>query len=255
MIDGRTFDKEIVTDSSAMILNESAVKFLKLDNPLGKEIEFGFFNRRGKVVGVIKDFHLTSLHDNAGPVILHTAPDTYLSRMVVKLNTDNIKETMELIEAGWNRVTSEYPFEYNFFDEIFDRQYKDEEESEKRFFVFTIVAIIISCLGLLGLISFSAEQKTKEIGIRKVLGASVSSIVVFILSEFFKLIVISNLITLPLAYYFAEKWLQSFAYRISPGVDTFLAAAFLSVMIALVSVSFLTIKAAAANPIKSIKYE
>ncbi len=255
LIDGRPFDKEIVSDSSAMILNESAVKFLKLDNPLGKEIEFGFFNRKGKVVGVVKDFHLTSLHDNAGPVILHTAPDLYLSRMVVKLNTDNIKETMQLIESGWNNITSEYPFEYNFFDDIFDKQYKDEEESEKRFFVFTIVAIVISCLGLLGLISFSAEQKTKEIGIRKVLGASLSSIVVFILREFFKLIVISNIITLPLAYYFANEWLQSFAYRISLGPEAFLVAAFLSVFIALASVSFLTMKAASANPIKSIKYE
>ncbi len=255
LVDGRPFDPEIVSDSSAMILNESAVKFLKLDNPLGKEIEFGFNNRKGKVVGVVKDFNLTSLHDNAGPVILHTAPDAYLSRMVVKLNAENIKETMQQIEAGWSNVTTEFPFEFNFFDEIFDKQYKDEEESEKRFFVFTIVAIIISCLGLLGLISFSAEQKTKEIGIRKVLGATLSSIVVFILSEFFKLIIIANLITLPLAYYLANEWLQSFAYRISLGPEAFLAAAFLSLLIALASVSFLTIKAASANPIKSIKYE
>jgi len=256
---GRFFSRDFVSDSNAAVLNEKAVELLGWDNPIGKRINNWAQNRGNFVViGVIKDYHYESLHHKIRPMALflsggcYTNVERYIS---VRLNSENISGTIKYIENTWNNFAQNMPFEYSFLDEDFDNLYINEKQTRKLFTIFSCLAIFIACLGLFGLVLFIADRKTKEIGIRKVLGASVSGIVTILNKSFIKLVLIANFIAWPAAWYAMNRWLQNFAYRIKLSWWMFVLAALISLMIALITVSSQTVKAALKNPVNSLRYE
>lgn len=257
MAAGRPFSREFSTDTTqAMVINESAAKLFGYNSPeqaLGRR--FKQWGREGKIVGVIKDFHFRALQETIKPLTMRIEPR---QSDLVSIKIDggkNIKGTIAAIESKWKSAMPNRPFSYYFMDEFFDRQYRSEERFEKLFFNFAILAIFISCLGLLGLASYSTMQRTKEIGVRKVMGASVGSIVGLLSRDFLKLVLISFVIASPIAYYGMYQWLQNFAYKTEIHWWIFAAAAFLSTFIAFATVSFQSIKAALMNPVKSLRSE
>ncbi len=259
MAKGRFFSRDFGSDSHAAILNEKAAELLGWDDPIGKRINNWSENRGNfTVIGVIKDYHYESLHQEIRPQALflsggyYTNNESYIS---VRLNTERISGTMGYIENAWKNFASNMPYEYSFLDEDYDRLYMNENQTRKLFSIFSFLAIFIACLGLFGLASFIADRKTKEIGIRKVLGASVPGIVKILNTSFFKWILIANIVAWPIAWYVMNRWLQNFAYRIDLTWWMFVMAAVLALFIALVTVSFQTVKAALKNPIDSLRYE
>ncbi len=256
--EGRFFDRNISTDSSAIILNEAAVRKLKYNDPLNKRLLYNLGENQTaslKIIGVVKDFHIQPLKDEIRPaafVLLNEAAADFLS---VKISTHNISETIRYLSEEWKKFGQLKPLEYSFFDEYFAQEYKSEIQSEKVFTIFAILAIVIACLGLFGLAAFTAEQRTKEIGIRKVLGASITDIVTMLSKEFLILVAIANLAAWPAAYFIMKNWLSDYAYKTKLGVDIFLLAGIAVLAIALLTVSYQAIKSAVANPVKSLKYE
>ena len=259
MSQGRFFAKEFTTDSHAAVLNEKAVELLGWDDPIGKKIN-NWSRERGDfvVIGVIKDYHYESLHQEIRPQALflingyYNRVESYIS---VRLNTENIAETISYIEDKWKTFCPHMPFQYSFLDQDYDNLYMNERQTRKLFSVFSFLAIFIACLGLFGLASFIADQKTKEIGIRKVLGASVARIVKNLNKSFLKWVLIANLMAWPIAWFAMNRWLENFAYRIGLSWWMFVLAAVLAVFIALLTVSIQTVKAALKNPIDSLRYE
>jgi len=256
MAAGRPFSREFGTDTTqAMVINEAAAKLFGYSSPeqaIGRR--FKQWGREGKIVGVIKDFHFRSLQEVIKPLTMRIEPGG--SELVsVKIDGGDTMATVTAIESKWKTMMPDRPFSYYFMDEFFDRQYRSEERFEKLFFNFAILAIFISCLGLLGLASYSTAQRTKEIGVRKVMGASIGSIVGLLSKDFLKLVLIAFLIASPIAYYGMYQWLQGFAYRTDIHWWIFLAAASLSVIIAFGTVSFQSIRAALMNPVKSLRSE
>ncbi len=263
---GRSFSRSFATDAtSAFILNEAAVKAIGWtpESAIGKS--FGsseivdwdqgqWIERNGQVIGVLKDFHFESLHDEIVPTVYFVAP--YMAwNAVVRIRPENIASTMKFLESKWEEFNPGQPFEYRFLDEAFDALYRTEKRQSEIFGTFAMLAILVACLGLVGLASFAAEQRTKEIGIRKVLGASVPGIVNLLSREFLKLVLLANLIAWPVAYFIMKKWLEDFAYRIDINALPFLVGAVVALLIALLTVSFQTIKAALANPVEALRYE
>jgi putative ABC transport system permease protein len=179
----------------------------------------------------------------------------YYRRVLMRISPDNVTNTMSHIESVWKKFAPDYPFEYHFLDEQFDYAYRAEQRAGTLFGYFVILAILLSCLGLFGLASFSTEQKTKEIGVRKVLGASVPAIIVLLSKEFTKWVLLANLIAWPIGYFVMKKWLENFAYRTNIGIEIFVGAALIALAIAMLTVSYQSIKAAIANPIKALRYE
>jgi putative ABC transport system permease protein len=256
MVAGRPFSRQFMTDTTqAMVLNEAAVKMFGYATPeqaIGKR--FKQWGREGQIVGVMKDFHFRGLQQPIKPLSMRI--DLGNSGLVsVNIAATNMPATIAAIENKWKALVPNRPFSYFFLDESFDKQYSSEERFGKLFLNFAVLAIIISCLGLLGLASYSTVQRTKEIGIRKVLGASVSGIVNLLSTDFLKLVVLSFVIAAPLAWYFMHRWLQDFAYHTGINVWVFLLAGFCALFIALFTVSFQAIKAAIANPVKSLRAE
>ena len=252
---GRDFSKDFITDAKeAYILNEAAVRKTGWDSPIGKKFSAITRNDEGSVIGVVKDFHFKSLHKKIEPLVLYIKPESF-NYLSVRIRPSNISGTLDFIKERWNEFSPNRPFEYFFFDEYFDRLYKAEEKLGKIFGSFSLLAIFIACLGLFGLASFATEQRTKEIGIRKVLGASISGIVLLLSKDFTKLVIVSNLIAWPIAYWAMSRWLQDFAYRINIGLGTFLLAGAIALVIALLTVSLQAIKAALANPVEALRYE
>lgn len=250
---GRNFSKDFTTDlDGAFILNETAVKEFGFEDPLGKKIRI--WGDKGKTIGVVKDFHSASMHLNIEPVAFRLSADR-LWMFSIKISSEDIPQTIAFLEDTWKKFSPEYPFEYSFLDEQVDRMYKTEQRLGKSFLYFTIIAIFIAYLGLFGLVSFSAERRTKEIGIRKVLGAQISNITWLVSKEFLLLVFVANIIAWPVAYYVMYKWLQNFAYRINLGLGIFLASGMMALIIALLTVSYQSIKAATANPVDSLRYE
>jgi putative ABC transport system permease protein len=256
MVAGRGFSKEFGTDTTqAMVLNEAAVKLFGYSSPqqaIGKK--FKQWGREGKIIGVMKNFHFRSLQQDIKPLSMRIEPDRW-DLVTVNVSASNVPATIAAIENKWKASISNRPFSYYFLDEFFDKQYKSEQRFGKLFLNFAILAIIISCLGLLGLASYSTLQRTKEIGIRKVLGASVSGIVNLLSIEFLVLVIISFAIAAPVAGFFMHKWLQDFAYHTNLNFWVFIIAGISALTIALFTVSFQAVRAAIANPVTSLRSE
>jgi putative ABC transport system permease protein len=251
MAQGRFFSKEFSTDKNAYILNETAIKAMGMESPLGKWFQF---NEKGPIVGIVKDFHFASLHQTILPLIMVLAPEQ-ATHFIIRIKSRNVPDTIDFIKEKWAKLAPGFPLEFGFVDELIDNLYRGEQRIGEIFRYFTILSILISCLGLFGLASFMAEQRSKEIGIRKVMGATIKGIVYLLSKEFVKWVIIANIIAWPITYIFMKQWLQNFAYRIPLGIGSFLFAGILAVLIALVTVGYQTVKAASANPIKSLKYE
>jgi len=256
LLQGRDFSRDFGADNDgAFLINETALSKLGWgEGALGKKIGYSREVMR-PIVGIVKDFHYRSLKEVIGPLAIFLRPrqDTYLS---IKMNTDDISRTLSYIEKTWNSFEKERRFEYFFVDENFDALYHSEERLSQIITFFSFVAIFVACLGLFGLASYTAEQSTKEIGIRKVLGASVGSIVFQLSRNFIKWVLVANLIAWPVTYIFLKNyWLSNFPFRAPISVLTFIAAGLIALCIAMLTVSFQSLKAALANPVDSIKYE
>ena len=256
IVQGRNFSIDFPTDSTGILLNESAVQLLGWKDPINH-----LFYRPGDsmksvayhVVGVIKDFNFSSMHDKVGPLVMNMGDNR--GSLAVRLRGGNIFATQAQIESKWKSMANGVPFSYTFMDDDFNRLYESEKQTGQLFISFAVFAILIACLGLLGLVTYAAEQRTKEIGIRKVLGASVSGIVGLLSKDFALLIGIAAIIAFPLAWWAMYKWLQTFAYRTGIAWWIFLIAGFAALAIALLTVSIQTIRAAVANPVKSLRSE
>ncbi|MFC2166182.1 ABC transporter permease [Acidobacteriota bacterium] len=255
IVEGRSFSKEFATDRNNYIINEEAAKYMNMENPVGQRLKF--WGQEGQIIGVVKDFHQVSLHKEIMPQIFTINPRHFsaLKYIFVKVSSANIPETIAHIKGTTERMTPNFPFEYSFLDQGIGDLYQSEKRLGRIFGYFALLAIFISCLGILGLSAFTAEQRTKEIGIRKILGSSVSGIILLLSKEFSKWILLANAIAWPLAWFAMNKWLQSFAYRTGINLGVFVLAGFLSILIAAIPVSYQAIKAAFSNPIDALRYE
>ena len=258
LVRGRSFSRDVPSDANgAYLINEAARKALGWDDPLGRE--FGRKGResseaRGRIVGVLKDFHLHSLHLAIMPLYIFLDP-ARTNRVSVKLRGGDIPAALASIRRTWERFAPEYPFDYAFFDEIFDRAYRTERRMGAMFGAFAGLAVLIACLGLLGLAAFAAEQKTKEIGVRKVLGASTLSVIALLSRDLMKGVAVANIIAWPIGYFAMRSWLNQFAYRIDLTVPMFLGAALAAFAVAAAVIGLQTCRAASANPAESMRYE
>ncbi|MBN2246373.1 MAG: ABC transporter permease [Candidatus Aminicenantes bacterium] len=257
LVEGRFFSKEFSTDNRAAVINQSVARQFNWPDPLGKRLG-RIISQKGDielytVIGVVEDFHFESLRENIGPLVMYLGESR--GNMSLRLKTQDVSSAIGLLERKWKQFLPNQPFEYSFLDERFEQMYQSEQKIGKIFTVFASLAIFIGCLGLFGLAAFTAEQRTKEIGIRKVLGASSPRIIRLLLKEFVILVGIANLIAWPIAYLIMKRWLMDFAYRISPSVLIFITAGTLTLLVAILTVSFQAVKAALADPIRSLRYE
>ncbi|MFO7447969.1 MAG: ABC transporter permease [Ignavibacteriaceae bacterium] len=250
---GRSFSKEFQTDEKeSLVFNESAINAAGIKDPVGQEVDY--FTGKKKIIGVVKDFHYWRLHEKIEPVVI-MINKIQCWNIAVRISGHNIIPTMDILRDKWKLVFPGWPLEFTFADDNLNKLYQKEIKLEKLAEYLTFIALFIACLGLFGLSAFAAEKRTKEIGIRKVLGASITSIVKIFSKEFLILVGISNLIAWPLAYYLMNNWLQDFAYHVDIGYWVFLLAGGSAIIISLLTVSFQAIKAATANPVESLKYE
>jgi putative ABC transport system permease protein len=252
IIDGRNFSRDMPVDSASLILNESAVEQLKWTDPVGKWMQLG--ERRYNVVGIVKDFHFESLHREIAPIIFILNPRA-LNFAYVRIEKAETAETLEHIRKTYSKFVANREFTYTFVNEDIEAQYVAEEKFTQVFTLFTVLAIIIACLGTFGLISFTAERKSKEIGIRKVLGASAGNVSFMLIKEFITLLLIASIIAWPLSYYLLDGWIEGFVYRTSIGATPFVIATVLAVVIVLLTTGFRAMKAALANPVDSLRDE
>ncbi|UCE21012.1 MAG: ABC transporter permease, partial [Candidatus Aminicenantes bacterium] len=253
IVEGRSFSKEFPTDATeAIMVNEEAVKVMGMESPIGKRLSLQ--DRNFQIIGVVKNYHFRSLKQEIEPLILLYYP-SYSRVLFARLKSDDIPQTLGYIEDVWKRFAPGLPFNYRFLDEALDRMYRSEQRIGTLFRYFSILAILISCLGLLGLASFMAEQRTKEIGIRKVLGATASNIVALLSKEFTKWVIVANVFAWPIAYFALNKWLQTYAYKTNVALWSFILSGALALFLALATVSYQSIKAALANPADSLRYE
>lgn len=256
IVEGRAFDAAIVSDSTAIIVNESAVRTFGWQDPIGKQLQ-PINGPISTVIGVVKDFHFESLHQQIGPVALFASdlrvrgPNLFLA----KISTQNLASTLARLERTWDDFVQQRPLEVAFVDQEFGQLYDAEERSGRLFTAFSVLAIVIACLGAFGLAAFLATQRSKEIGVRKVLGASTASIVGLLSKEFVKLILLANLIAWPVAFFLMQQWLETFAYAIGINIMVFVMATGASLLIALSTVSFHSIRAALKNPAETLHQE
>ncbi len=257
---GRNFSRDFGTDTTGFVINQAAVKAVgwkSADQAVGKNFYYG--NIEGHIIGVMNDFHFESLHQEIKPMILimpaMTTGQSFYHALSVKIAGDNIPAALATLKNTWQKYLPDLPYEYTFLDEKFSKLYEAEQRQGTIFTTFAAIAIFIACLGLLGLSAFTISQRIKEIGIRKVLGADVSSIVTLLSKDFLKPIGVAAIVALPVAWYFMHKWLQDFAYRINMPWWIFIAAGIVAALIALITISFQAIKAAIANPVKSLRTE
>jgi putative ABC transport system permease protein len=259
LLQGRFFSPDYPSDSAAAVLNKEAVDLLGWEDPIGKKIN-NWAEQRGNftVIGVIEDYHYESLHQEIRPMALflvggyYKQPQSYIS---VRFNPGHPAETIQFAETVWNSFVADKPFEYSFLDQDYESLYLNEKQTRKLFTIFSVLAIFIASLGLYGLASFVADQRTKEIGIRKVMGASVRRIVTRLNLNFTIWVLLANLIAWPAAWYFMNRWLQNFAYRVDLNIWAFLAAALMALFIAYAVISIQSIRAALQNPAESLRYE
>jgi len=253
IVQGRSFSKDILRKpNEEIIINEAAARFMNVASPVGLAANVN--NVKGTIIGVVKNYNFQSLHNEIKPLVLTIEPEAF-QFMNIRIHPDNIRDTIRHIEKVCRTFEPGFPFEYHFLDEAFEILYKSEEQMSRLFNCLTVFAIFIACLGLFGLSLFIAESRFREIGIRKVLGASVPSLIELVSREFVVLVILANIIAWPVAYYVMNRWLQNFAYRASLSAGTFLLSGFLAFIVSLITVSFQSIKAATANPVDSLRYE
>jgi putative ABC transport system permease protein len=267
LVAGRNFSKEFGTDEmNSVIINETAVKQFGWDDPLGKTIKSYDPRKTGgqykemTVIGVVKDFHLRYLTLEMEPIYIgcdpnYPRPYNYMDLISVRLKPADMAGTLDFMNAQWGKIFPNIPFEFYFLDEIFGSQFLQIERSRKIFSYFSFLAIFVACLGLYGMASFSAVQRTKEIGIWKVLGSSVTGIITLLGKELIGLILVANLVAWPLSFYAMNRWIQSYPYRVNIGIELFFASSLIVLIIGLLTVSYQAIKAALANPVDSLRYE
>ena len=259
ILSGRGFSKEYTADSNSIVLNEAALKELgyPLKSAVGRKIYFDFKGMHTvmEIVGVVKDFNFESLYNSIKPFGFTTSMGNKYSYVIANASIKDYASLLKNIQTSWNKINPDAPFLYSFLDNDFQKNYEKDQRISLIVSYFTFIAILIACLGLFGLSAFSAEQRTREIGIRKVLGASVTNVASLLSKDFIKLVVIALLIASPLAWLAMKKWLESFAYRTPISWWTFVLAGLLAICIALITVSFQAIKAAIANPVKSLRSE
>jgi putative ABC transport system permease protein len=249
---GRNFSRDHQSDEKGVFLvNQAAVRAAGWESPLGQTMTH-WSGEQGSIVGVMKDFHLHSLHSAIEPLYIFLAPQNF-SHLSIKVKPGNVPATLEFIQGTMKKFSPSFPFEYAFFDEEYSRAYHPEQQMVNVFSSFAILAVIVACIGLFGLTAFAAQQRTKEIGIRKILGASVSKITMLLSREFVHWVVLANLIAWPIAYLAMEIWLQNFAVRIDQGFSNFVGSAAMTFVIAVLTVSVLSVRAATANPGKALR--
>ncbi len=257
VVAGRDFKRELATDTNeAFLINEAAVEKFGWKSPeeaVGKRLVWGN-RKRGTVIGVLRDFHVQPFYQRIEPLVLHLSPKDFVF-ILARINPDRVLETLDFLKSKWQKFKPDVPFEYFFLDDAFDAAYRSDQRAGLILGSFGLFAVFIACLGLFGLASFTAQKRTKEIGIRKVLGASVANIVMLLSREFVMLVGVANLIAWPMAYYAMNRWLQDFAYRIELGPGVFIAGGILALVIALMTVSAQAIRAARANPVDALRYE
>jgi putative ABC transport system permease protein len=257
IVDGRNFSRDFLTDEeSGMLVNQEAVRKMSLDDPVGTKflVPDSGGQREMAVIGVVKDFHVYSLNQKIEPLMLYINPN-YFYHIAVRIQSEDTQNTLAALENTWNSVFPDTLFEYDFLENSYERLYLSEEKIGQFLTIFSGLGIFVACLGLFGLTSYMTEQRYKEIGIRKVLGADISRIVLLLSQDFTKSVLYANLFAWPLAYYAASQWLKSYAYRIRISPWIFLAAGAAVLSIALLTVSFQAVKAALANPVDTLKYE
>jgi putative ABC transport system permease protein len=258
MVEGRSFMKEMKTDfMGAFLINEAAVKAFGWTSPedaLGKRLQTGYGGRINPIIGVTKNFHFRGLQTEVEPLVMEFLPWSF-NYLTLSMDITHIKETMTFVESQWKIQFPENPFESFFLDMDFNQQYKADEQAGSIFSIFTLLGLGIACLGLFGLASFMAESRTREIGIRKVLGASTPGLVVMLSKQFTKWVILANCVAWPIAYVFIDRWLKNFAYRSNIGIGIFIFSGVVTLFIALLTISFQSIKAAASSPVEALKYE
>jgi len=256
LVDGRDIDiNKYPSDSFSVVLNETAVRLMGFKNPVGQVIYNPFENVKWNVVGVVKDYITNSPYEEIPPIVV-MGPGAWFNTMHIKLSAANSTgANLAKAERIFKRYNPTYPFDYQFVDQEYARQFDDQQRTKTLAGLFATLAIFISCLGLFGLSVYVAESRVKEIGIRKVLGASVGNIAKLLSFDFVKLVIFSIIIATPVSWYAMNKWLQDYTYRINIGWGIFVAAGLLAVVIALLTVSFQSIKAAIANPVKNLRAE
>jgi ABC-type antimicrobial peptide transport system permease subunit len=253
LVEGRSFSKEFSTDtSSAFLVNEEVAKIMGKPSVVNES--FSFVGKEGTIIGVMKNYHFQSVESNIEPLAINVRPENN-NYMLIRLQVGDPPAAVEYVKSAWEKIVPNYPFDHEFVDQRIERMYSDWEDLSTLLKYFAFLAILIACLGLFGLASFTAEQRTKEIGVRKVLGASVHSIVMLMSKEFTKWVLVANIIACPISYFVMNNWLQSFAYRINIGIETFILSAAMALLIALLTVSYQAFKAARSNPVEALKYE
>lgn len=256
VLKGRNFSKSFSTDpEEAIVVNEAFVKRGGLKNPIGQEVNFEWKNKKMKIIGVIRDYHYASLKDTIAPLVLTQDPNYRIGTIFAKLDSKDTPATIKAIEKIFRNHIKNLPFEYKFEDEANLKRYESEAKWKQMITLAAVLSIFVSCIGLFGLATFNAEMRVKEIGIRKVLGASVASITTLLSMDFVKLVLISIIIALPISYYGANMWLQDFPYRIPMSWSYFAVAAVLAIAIAVLTVSYQSIRAAMLNPVMSLRTE
>ncbi len=257
MLEGRAFSREFPTDplgdeGGAFVINERLAKLMNKESVLNERLHFVGVD--ATIIGVMKDFHFRSVHNEIEPLAIFIAPE-WFSSMLIRLQPGEVTASLDAVKTVWDRMLPNYPFEYRFLDEDFVWMYRSDVRLSGLIKYFTFLAVIIACLGLFALASFTAERRTREIGIRKVLGASVGRLVVLLSSEFAKWVLVANLIAWPAAYFILKAYLRNYAYHIDIGWTVFLAAGVMALVIALITVSYQAVRAAISNPVKALKYE
>jgi putative ABC transport system permease protein len=242
----------MASDSIHFILNETAVREAGITNPVGKR--FNLYGHEGTIIGVIKDFHFASMRQKIQPAVFYYEPD-HSNLLFVKTTGKDASRAIAGTQSVWNHFNAGNPFSYTFLDEVFDNLYKSEQRTGTLLDIFAVIAIVISCLGLLGLATYTAQVRTREIGVRKVLGAGIGGIVTLLAKDFIRLVVIAIAIATPVSWYLMNKWLSDYAYRVNIGWTVFVVSGLLAIVIAIITISFQSLRAAMANPVKSLRME
>lgn len=248
MKQGRYFSREFISDTSNYIVNETAAKMMGMDSPIGKKV------LDAQIIGVIKDFHFQSLHTKIAPLLIFYAPDE-IQNLLVRVKSKNMIHTIKSLENIWQKTAPEFPFEYSFLNEQIDKMYRTEYRIQTIMNLFTIITLLIACLGLFGLTSFTVQQRTKEVGIRKIIGASIPGIILLLSKDLTKSVLFANVLAWPIAYLALTKWLENYAYRISLSWWMFAISGVIALFIALLTVGWQAIRSAITNPVESLRYE